>query len=524
MASSGDSAHPPGIGEPRREPPLADTDRTLDPTLRPSWVFAMAVGSAVGWGAFILPVDWLAQSGTVGALVGLVVGTLLIAVIGVSYGVVIRVLPVTGGELAFALHEFGRRSAFVVGWFLALAYACLVALNATAVALAVRMLAPGVMERVHLYTVAGWDVYLPEVLVAVAALLLAGMLNSLGTSLSGRFQLIAVAVMAVTVLVILAGALIEGLAHGFRVAPALGEGVGPLGSIGVMIAFAPWAFVGFNNVPQTAGEFDFSPRRALGLILAAVATAGAMYLAMAFATSVAVGASGSMHADSAWATADAIDAMMGPLGTWLMVVAVLMGIVTGLNGFTVSASRIIMTMARARMLPAALGRVSARRGTPMIAVVVTIAVCLIAPFLGRSALLWIVDMTSVGVTIAYGFTCLAAFRLAHPARAGESAAFGRARPLYRTIALAGVVLSIGFLLLLFVSGSPGRLGLPPLIALGVWCVLGAVFLTTRHRALMAAPEEQLEAVVLDVADDPEAALDHDGAHPDIGPARGKERR
>lgn len=146
----------------------------------------------------------------------------------------------------------------------------------------------------------------------------------------------------------------------------------------------------------------------------------------------------------------------------------------------------------------------------MVAVVVTIGICLLAPFFGRSALLWIVDMTSVGVTIAYGFTCLAAFRLSHAARAGESAAFGRARPLYRATALAGVVLSVGFLLLLFVPGSPGRLGLPPLIALGVWCVLGAVFLATRHRALMAAPEEELESVVLDVADDAEAALDHDG--------------
>lgn len=524
MASSGDPAPPLGALQQRATASDESTDRTLDSTLKPSWVFAMAVGSAVGWGAFILPVDWLAQSGTVGALVGLAVGTLLIAVIGISYGVVIRVLPVTGGELAFALQEFGRRSAFVVGWFLALAYACLVALNATAVALVLRMLAPGVMERVHLYTVAGWDVYLPEVLVAVAALLLAGVLNSLGTSMSGRFQLLAVAVMAVTVLVILGAAVLEGLAHGFRVAPALGEGVGTLGSVGVMIAFAPWAYVGFNNVPQTAGEFDFSPRRALVLILAAIATAGAMYLAMTFATSVAVGATGPVGPDAAWATADAIEAMVGPLGTWLMVIAVLMGIVTGLNGFTVSASRIIMTMARSRMLPAALGRVSPRRSTPMIAVLVTIGICLLAPFFGRSALLWIVDMTSVGVTIAYGFTCLAAFRLAHAARAGESAAFGRARPLYRAIALAGVVLSIGFLLLLFVPGSPGRLGAPPLVALGAWCVLGAVFLATRHRALMAAPEERLEAVVLDVADDPEAALDHDGAHADIGPARGTERR
>lgn len=32
-------------------------------TLKPHWVFAIALGSAVGWGAFILPTDWLSTGG-----------------------------------------------------------------------------------------------------------------------------------------------------------------------------------------------------------------------------------------------------------------------------------------------------------------------------------------------------------------------------------------------------------------------------------------------------------------------------
>ena len=41
------------------------------------------------------------------------------------------------------------------------------------------------------------------------------------------------------------------------------------------------------------------------------------------------------------------------------------------------------------------------------------------------------------------------------------------------IALLGALLSLGFLLLLFIPGSPGRLGTEPLVALAVWVVLGA---------------------------------------------------
>lgn len=469
----------------------------LASTLKPSWVFAIALGSAVGWGAFILPVDWLGAGGTAGALIGFAIGAVLIGIIGVSYGMVIRVLPVTGGELAYVLAEFGRRHAFVVGWFLALAYACIVALNATAVSLAARMLFPGIMERWHLYTVAGWDIYLPSVIVACTAIVLTGIVNSLGTALSGRFQFVACVILLAAVAIVLGASLVHVVQNGFAIAPAFPREVSPLSAIAVMVAFAPWAFVGFGNVPQAAGEFDFSPKKALRLILAAIATSAAVYMAMVLASSIAVAEAGSAVDGSVWATADAIAAILGPVGRILMVIAVLMGVVTGLNGFTVSASRVLMTMSRAQMLPPAFGRVSARRGTPIVAIAFVTALCLVAPFFGRSALTWIVDMTSVGVTIAYGYTCLAAVKLTHPSRAGESDVFGRRRPLFRAIAMLGAVIAAGFLALLFVPGSPGQLSTPPLIALAVWVVLGAIFLALRHRRLMAVPEEELEGVVLD---------------------------
>lgn len=51
-----------------------------------SWVYAMAVGSAVGWGAFVLPYEWLSSSGLLAVVTGFIIGTLLIGVIAVNYG------------------------------------------------------------------------------------------------------------------------------------------------------------------------------------------------------------------------------------------------------------------------------------------------------------------------------------------------------------------------------------------------------------------------------------------------------
>ena len=35
---------------------------------------------------------------------------------------------------------------------------------------------------------------------------------------------------------------------------------------------------------------------------------------------------------------------------------------------------------------------------------------LTAPWVGREVLVWVVDMSSIGAAIGYGFTCLATFR------------------------------------------------------------------------------------------------------------------
>lgn len=35
----------------------------LEKTFKPQWVWAIALGSAIGWGAFILPAEWMGKQG-----------------------------------------------------------------------------------------------------------------------------------------------------------------------------------------------------------------------------------------------------------------------------------------------------------------------------------------------------------------------------------------------------------------------------------------------------------------------------
>src|SRR5690625_8022732 len=53
--------------------------------------------------------------------------------------------------------------------------------------------------------------------------------------------------------------------------------VGAFSSIIAIVAIAPWAYIGFDNIPQAAEEFNFSPKKSFKLIVLALLCAGFAY-------------------------------------------------------------------------------------------------------------------------------------------------------------------------------------------------------------------------------------------------------
>ncbi|QRO86926.1 APC family permease [Kytococcus sedentarius] len=476
---------------------LLEQRDSLDSTLKPHWVWAIALGSAIGWGAFVLPTDWLSTAGPLGTAIGLTVGATLMCLIAVSYGILIRTFPVSGGEFAYAFNAFGRNHAFACGWFLTLGYASIVALNASAVALLFRRLLPGLVEWVPLWEIAGWQVYLGEVVVASLALVAFAVLNTRGTALSGRTQFLMVMAMLVGVALILVGVLIHPDGMWANVSPGFPEGVAPTAAILGIVAIAPWAFVGFDNVPQAAEEFDFPPAKAFALIVFAIVAAAAIYIAMTVATAASQKWEGLVASEPLWGTADGLSNLFGSVGLLVLGLSVAMGVSTGLNGFYVAASRLLFAMGRARVIPERFAGLNSHRA-PGFAVVFVMAVCLLSPWFGRQALSWIVDMSSIGVTIAYTYTCLAAFKMLRwsNAPADPTEPEGSRSTVRKVLALLGALAGVCFLLLLLVPGSPAALKMPSLIALGVWVALGLVFWVTRRKAVAATSEEEMRTLIL----------------------------
>src|SRR5699024_8536880 len=264
-----------------------DDRQTLEKTLKPHWIWAIALGSAIGWGAFVQPINWMATAGPLGVIIGFSIGALLMMLIAVSYGFLIKSFPVSGGEFAYAYISLGRTHAFIGGLFLTLGYICIVALNASAFALMFKYVFPAVIEHFHLYTIAGWDVYGMEILIASAALGLFGYLNIKGTGLTGQIQFIFAMVMVAAVIILTFWIGAQPGAGLSNVQPYFPTNTTALSAIIMIVAIAPWAYVGFDAVPQAAEEFDFPASKAFTLIILALVFAAAIYSFMIIATSMA---------------------------------------------------------------------------------------------------------------------------------------------------------------------------------------------------------------------------------------------
>ncbi|WP_281658526.1 APC family permease [Halobacillus sp. Cin3] len=476
--------------------------RKLEKTLKPHWVWAIAFGSAIGWGAFVLPTDWIGQAGPVGVVLGLLLGAALMMIIGVSYGFLIEKFPVTGGEFAYAYIGFGRRFAFMAGWFLTLGYICIVALNASALALLAKFLFPDFVQTGNMYTVAGYDVSIIQIAIASLALIVFALLNIRGASFSGQTQFVFSLILIAGIVLLGIGAIMTDGPSVSNISPGFTPDQTALASILTILAIAPFAYVGFDNIPQTAEEFEFEPKKAFSLIIWSLLAAGLAYSAMILITASTMPWQQLLaminDTQSVWGTGDAIESYLGRAGVFIIAVAVCMGIFTGLNGFYISASRLTFAMGRARILPDSFRRLHPKYKTPYVGILFTMAICLVAPWFGREALLWVVDMSSTGVAIAYFFCTATAykfFRWSENSKAENEAS--TVSPGRKLLSLIGMISSIGFLVLLLLPWSPAALGKESYIALGVWIIIGIVFYLLNAKRYNEISRKEMNYLILE---------------------------
>ena len=463
--------------------------------LSPLHVWAIAFGCVIGWGSFINPgKKFLPTSGVAGTAIAMVLGALVMIVIAFNYAYMVPKYPQAGGEFTFTKNCFGKHMAFLCGWFLVVAYLTNVPMNSTAIGLIVDGLdsSANILKFGFHYSIAGFDIYAGEMLLASAILMLFGWLNIIGVKKAGFVQVVLSALLITCVFTLFVATLVSSKAKGINMEPIWGfdknaamaagantaeiEAYAHAGGRGILsavlgtFAIAPWAYVGFDAIPQAAEEFNFSFKKVSFIMLVAIIFGCFVYTSNNTVSAAALENWPDRVMAGEWVLLIAAEELLGIFGKVLVGLGVSCAVLSGIMGFYLSSSRLMYSMSRDGYLPTWFGKVDARYGTPKNAMIFCMIVSLSGPVLGREALGWFVDMSAIGASIGYFFTSAAT--LVTVKRDGDGT------PFLKTMAVMGVSFSAVFMVLQLIpipELQSVHFGRESYIMLIIWIAIGVVF-------------------------------------------------
>lgn len=466
--------------------------KSLQRQLSPMNVWALAFGCIIGWGSFVNPgKKFLPNSGVAGTAIAMALGALVMIIISFSYAYMIRKYPKAGGEFTFTKECYGKNMAFFCGWFLVAAYLTNVPMNSTAIGLIVDGLdgAADILKFGFHYSVAGFDIFFGEMIFATAILVIFAFVNILGVKKAGIVQTVLSSLLVASVFILAISALISSKVQGINMAPiwgfdksaamaagattenisdfAKGGSAGIISSILATFAIAPWAYVGFDAIPQAAEEFKFSYKKVIVIMVLAILFGCFVYTTNNTVAAAALENWPDRVMAGEWVLLVAAEEMLGLTGKVLIGTAVSCAVLSGIMGFYLASSRLMYSMAKDGYLPSFFGNINTKYGTPQNAVIFCFIISLSGPILGREALGWFVDMSAIGASMGFFFTSASAFKTMKMNKDGNT--------FLKTTAVLGMLFSVIFMILQLIPipGLKGvHFGKESYIMLLVWIIIG----------------------------------------------------
>ena len=425
-------------------------------------IFFLCLGCIIGWGAFVLPHTlFLPQIGLLNSLIGLSLGAILIGLIAKDYMFLLARFPRVGGEFLFTLRIFGRTHAFICGWFLSLAYLCIIPLNATALPLLAY--AFGLRPHIALYSVDSHLIYAEDIAISLFAVLVVCVMNLYGIRYAFALQkaLIVLLVGSVCFFFIAMSFDTQSLANLLSYIDSQNFSIA---AILMVIALAPWLYVGFDCGVQIIQDVKNNPHKITFFTIGAIIAGFLLYVFVLLFTAYGVSFTTlRTHDASFWASLESVRGYFGTFDSIVLALGVLGAIISGINGFFIATTKVLYAMSLHRIFPATM-LTQNRFGIPYKIVCFVAIVSSILPFFGRQGLLYVVDMSSTGIVVAFLYVSLIAFIVKW--RESKHISY---------LSMANILISSVFFTLLFLPFSPAALKTPSLIALGVWSVCGILF-------------------------------------------------
>lgn len=323
---------------------------------------AIVVGIIIGSGIFLVPREMMAAVGSSrGVYAVWIVGGLLSLFGAMSYAEVAAMKPRVGGEYAFLHDAYGPMTAFLYTWTWTL----------IAKPASIATIAAGLMRVLgnfpalaFLERPAALHMTWAQVMAIAATWIITG-LNIVSTLESANLATV-LTWLKVSLIVVIAGFCFTSTAHGslanFGTHFAGARG----GFAGFMIALvaALWAYDGWSDVSQMAGEVR-DPQRALPrALVGGVAVVGVLYMLTNAAIQYVLPASA--IAVSPRPSVEALQLVAGRAGGALVSIGMAVSIAATFVGSSLSGARVPFAAARDGLLPEVLAGIQPRFRTPWI--------------------------------------------------------------------------------------------------------------------------------------------------------------
>ena len=437
-------------------------------------ILVVAFGAMIGWGWVVSSGRWIQNAGVIGTILGFVIGGIMIYFVGMTYAELTPAMPKVGGEHVFSYKAFGPTGSFICTWALILSYIGVVCFEAVSLPTIIQYIFPS-FAQVHLYTVAGSDVYLTSVIVASLFTIGIIVINILGIKAASVLQTILTVTIAAVGIILVVVSAINGSPDNLEGQVIIGEGVGTIRNILKVAVVAPFFLFGFDVIPQVAEEINIPLKKIAKVLLLSIICAVSFYGLVVFAVGYALSSQGIAESmqGAGLVTATAMEKVFNSTTmAKVLIIGGLCGVITSWNSFLIGGSRAIFAMAEAKMVPGRFSKLHGKHKTPINSLLLIGALSLVAPFFGRTMLIWISDAASFACCLAY---CMVAMSFIILRKKEPEMNRPYKVKHYKFVGITASVLSGLMVALYLIPESGSSLTAEEWVIVGGWALLGIVF-------------------------------------------------
>ncbi len=461
--------------------------------LSPFDYFTIGFGAIVGVGWAVSINNWIANAGgPVPAALGYALSIIFMIPIALAYAELTPALPVAGGSVAFAYKAFGQRLAYISGWAAIGAFITIIPWEAIYVNNILVMLFPALESGEPMYFVAGVGIYAKAVLIGLLLSLIIFLLNFFGAKSSASFQKIMVIVLLGAGITAIVACLIKAdpanLLPLYEHQANRGNHNSFIGGIISVLAMSPFFLSGFETIPQEIEDSDGNIKGVGKTVIAAVSLACIFYAVLLISLGMAMPWK-EFYGLSSPAPSNMFMLIYGGAAGRIFWVITLIGALAGLfttwNAFMMATPRLIMGLARARLLPATFARQN-KYGSPKSALIVCGIFSAVGPCVGIGVIDPMTSFSAAAFVLNWLITVLSLICL----RKTEPDLQRPYKVPNMAIAWFGAVMAGVVFVLFLIPGSLCYISDLGLTLFCCWMALGVVFYLVTIKARNAIPEEE----------------------------------